>query len=62
MVIDTLSIGPGDTTALAVPLYELEPEDYTKTYQIQFKDRRDHQFVTSPFKLCDVAQSEVIKL
>ena len=62
MVIDTLSTGPGDTTELAVPLYELKPEDYAKTYVIQFKDRRDHQFMTSSFKLCDVAQPEMIKL
>lgn len=58
MVIDTLSIGPGDTTELAVPFYELKPEDYAKTYVILFKDQRDHQFMTRPFKLCDVAQPD----
>ncbi|APG03685.1 hypothetical protein BJI69_07040 [Luteibacter rhizovicinus DSM 16549] len=58
MVIDALSIGPGDATELAIPFYELKPEDYAKTYVIQFQDRRDHKFMTDPFKLCDVSEPD----
>jgi len=58
MMVDALSIGPGDTTELAIPFYELKPEDYAKTYVIQFQDRRDHQFMTSSFKLCDVSEAD----
>lgn len=56
MVTDMLSIGPGDTAELTIPFYALEPDDYAKIYVIQLEDRRDHQFTTAPFKLCDVSQ------
>lgn len=58
IVVDALSIGPGDTTELAIPFHELKPEDYARTYVIQFQDRRGHQFMTSSFKLCDVSRPD----
>jgi hypothetical protein len=56
MAPDMLSVDPGDNTELTVPFYELKPDDYARTYVIQIEDRRDHQFTTAPFKLCDVSQ------
>jgi hypothetical protein len=45
-----------DRARLTIPFYALKPDDYAKIYVIQLEDRRDHQFTTAPFKLCDVSQ------
>ena len=48
----TLSVGPGDSTEVVGSLYSLIPEDYAKSFKIQFKDSADHVFVSNAFKPC----------
>jgi hypothetical protein len=52
--LQTLSMGPGDSTELVAPLYELTNAYYGKRFEIRFSDEDNHVFVTSSFKACDV--------
>lgn len=48
----TLSVGPGDSTEVEAPIYDLVPADYAASFRVKFKDVADNTFVSNPFKPC----------